>query len=40
LRDDQKLFAYFIQQFPVLYGVARSVDDALKIVGGEMDEND
>jgi len=35
LRPDQKLFAKFIQSFPVLYGVARSVDDALTIVGGE-----
>lgn len=38
LRDDQKLFAHFIQQFPVLYGVARSVDDALRIVGGESND--
>nr|WP_097546595.1 VRR-NUC domain-containing protein [Levilactobacillus brevis] len=35
LRPDQKLFAQFINPFPVLYGVARSVDDALEIVGGE-----
>jgi len=35
LRPDQKLFAQFIKNFPVLYGVARSVDDALEIVGGE-----
>ncbi|KRM40688.1 hypothetical protein FD47_GL002708 [Lentilactobacillus parafarraginis DSM 18390 = JCM 14109] len=33
LRDDQKRFAKFIKQYPVLYGVARSVDDALKIIG-------
>nr|WP_282801311.1 VRR-NUC domain-containing protein [Secundilactobacillus kimchicus] len=33
LRDDQKLFAKFVGQFPVLYGLARSVEDALKIVG-------
>ncbi|WP_143466468.1 VRR-NUC domain-containing protein, partial [Lactococcus lactis] len=35
LRDDQKRFAKFIKQYPVLYGVARSVDDALKIIGGK-----
>ncbi|MDT7019321.1 VRR-NUC domain-containing protein [Levilactobacillus namurensis] len=35
LRPDQKLFAQFIKSFPVLYGVARSVDDALGIVGGD-----
>ncbi|WP_251948939.1 VRR-NUC domain-containing protein [Levilactobacillus brevis] len=35
LRPDQKLFGHFIKSFPVLYGVARSVDDALEIVGGE-----
>ncbi|KRM73030.1 VRR-NUC domain-containing protein [Lacticaseibacillus brantae] len=34
LRDDQKRFAEFISQYPVLYGVARSVEDALKIVEG------
>jgi hypothetical protein len=33
LRPDQVKFAKFIAQFPVIYGVARSVDDALKIVG-------
>lgn len=33
LRDDQKRFAEFIKQYPVLYGVARSVEDALKIIG-------
>lgn len=33
LRPDQIRFAKFVRQFPVLYGVARSVDDALKIVG-------
>lgn len=32
LRDDQKRFAKFAEQYPVLYGVARSVDDALKII--------
>lgn len=35
LRDDQKRFAKFIKQYPVLYGVCRSVDDALKIIGGK-----
>lgn len=35
LRPDQKLFAKFIQSFPVLYGVARSVDDALEVVNSE-----
>lgn len=35
LRSDQKLFAQFIKSFSVLYGVARSVDDALGIVRGE-----
>ncbi|MCY9807477.1 VRR-NUC domain-containing protein [Lentilactobacillus senioris] len=35
LRDDQKRFAAMLKKYPnVLYGVARSVDDALKIVGG------
>lgn len=32
LRDDQKRFAEFIHEFPVLYGVARSADEAIKIV--------
>ena len=32
LRPDQKLFAKFIGQYPVLYGVARSVEDAMAIV--------
>ena len=32
LRDDQKQFAKAIVNQPVLYGVARSVDDALKII--------
>lgn len=35
LRPDQKLFGQFIKSFPVLYGVARSVDDALEIVDKE-----
>lgn len=33
LRDDQKKFGEMIKQYPVLYGVARSVEDALRIVG-------
>lgn len=33
LRDDQKRFAVMLEKYPnVLYGVARSVEDALKIV--------
>lgn len=32
LRDDQKKFAEFLETFPVLYGVARSGEEALKIV--------
>ena len=39
LRADQKLFAKFVEQFPVLYGVARSVEDALKIVEVDDDRN-
>lgn len=35
LRDSQKRFADFIKQYPVLYGVARSVEDALKIIGSD-----
>lgn len=31
LREDQKRFAEMIKQYPVLYGVARSAEDALKI---------
>lgn len=34
LRHDQEQFAVMIKNFPVLYGVARSTDDALKIIGG------
>lgn len=34
LRPDQELFAQFIKPFPVLYGVARSVEDAMAIVKG------
>ena len=32
LRDDQKQFAQAIVNQPVLYGVARSVEDAIKII--------
>lgn len=32
LREDQKRFAEFLKTQPVLYGVARSVEEALKIV--------
>ncbi len=34
LRPDQITFGNFLKAQPVLYGVARSVDDAIKIVGG------
>ena len=33
LSPEQEEFARYIQGFPVLYGVARSVADALRIVG-------
>ncbi|MGX2944195.1 VRR-NUC domain-containing protein [Enterococcus alishanensis] len=33
LREDQVKFGNFLKQQPVLYGIARSVDDALRIVG-------
>lgn len=32
LRKEQAIFKEFLEQKPVLYGVARSVEDALKIV--------
>lgn len=32
LCEDQKVFAKFLKQYPVLYGVARSAEDAIKIV--------
>lgn len=32
LREDQKRFAEFIKDKPVLYGVCRSVEDALNVV--------
>lgn len=33
LRDSQKRFAKFASTQPIIYGVARSAEDALKIVG-------
>jgi hypothetical protein len=33
LREDQKKFAERFANLPILYGVARSAEDALKIVG-------
>lgn len=35
LRPDQIKFASIIKKHPVLYGVARSVDEALEIIKGE-----
>ena len=35
LRPDQVQFQKFIKDKPVLYGVCRSVEDALKVVNGE-----
>lgn len=35
LRPEQKQFGVFISNYPVLYGVARSVEDALEIVNDE-----
>ena len=35
LRKDQQQFEKFINQYPVLYGVARSVEDALAIIDKE-----
>lgn len=35
LSAEQKEFAKYIKDFPVIYGVARSVEDALKIVEGK-----
>lgn len=32
LRPEQKAFRKFAKHYPVLYGVARSADDAVKIV--------
>lgn len=35
LRPEQVKFAEFATNQPILYGVARSVDDAIKIIEGE-----
>ncbi|MFT8515053.1 VRR-NUC domain-containing protein [Schleiferilactobacillus harbinensis] len=35
LRPDQERFAVWLSTKPVLYGVARSVEDALKIIEGD-----
>ena len=35
LREDQKRFANSVKDKPVLYGVCRSVEDALNVVKGE-----
>lgn len=32
LRPDQKRFAEFIQRFPVIYGVRRSAEEAIKLI--------
>jgi hypothetical protein len=34
LRPEQKVFQKFVKPLPVLYGVARSVDDAIAIIEG------
>lgn len=38
LRPEQERFKTFIETQPVLYGVARSVDDAIKIIEGDTNE--
>lgn len=38
LRPEQEKFKTFIETQPVLYGVARSVEDAIKIIEGDSDE--
>lgn len=35
LRKEQKVFAKLFDKSPVLYGVARSAEDALKIIQGD-----
>ena len=35
LRPEQVKFAEFAMKQPIIYGVARSVDDAIKIIEGE-----
>lgn len=32
LRPDQKRFAEFIQRFPVIYGVCRSAEEAIRLI--------
>lgn len=39
LRPEQEKFKTFIETQPVLYGVARSVDDAIKIIEGDGNGN-
>lgn len=38
LRPEQEKFKTFIETQPVLYGVARSVEDAIKIIEGDSDD--
>lgn len=38
LRPEQEKFKAFIETQPVLYGVARNVEDAIKIIEGDTDE--
>lgn len=35
LRPDQEKFAEFAMKQPIIYGVAKSVDEAIKIIEGE-----
>lgn len=39
LRDAQKRFARFAETQPILYGVARSAEEAIGIVEGKSDES-
>ena len=39
LRPEQVKFSEFAKSQPILYGVARSADEAIKIVEGESDES-
>lgn len=39
LRPEQKEFAQFAKTQPILYGVARSAEEAIVIVEGESDES-
>ena len=38
LRPEQEKFKTFIETQPVIYGVARSVEDAINIIEGDSDE--